>query len=239
MSRQWHEAVVQRKRVESRKFERRLEELEEELEPAWQIFELEFELGEAREEGDRRLIRDLERELKEIRGEKVSIALPPLKVPAKITAEELTVAAQLDFDRDVFVLLKKYCVACHGTETQEGDMNLQKLVSQTPFVRNSRMWLNVAEQTKNGVMPPAEAPQPSEVERRRIAAWLHNEIKNFDYRDIDNPGYEPTRRLTHQEYTNTVRDLFGFPIQVADKFPADLSGTSGFDNSANSLFIQP
>ncbi|MCZ6792828.1 MAG: DUF1592 domain-containing protein, partial [Planctomycetota bacterium] len=52
------------------------------------------------------------------------------------------------------------------------------------------------------------------------------------------PGHEPIRRLTHTEYGRTVRDLFGVEVDVAGKFPIDLSGTSGFDNSANTLFLQ-
>ena len=61
----------------------------------------------------------------------------------------------------------------------------------------------------------------------------------FDYSSIDNPGYEPARRLTHIEFSNTLRDLLGLDLNLVADFPIDLSGKSGFDNSANTLFLQP
>ncbi|MBM79308.1 MAG: hypothetical protein CMJ78_01785 [Planctomycetaceae bacterium] len=228
---------AQRQKYED--LEEQLDEIREELEPLWGVFELELELKEAREEGDRELIQELEEELKALRGEKTSVIVPQPAVIAKITSQEMANAVEFHFQRDIFPLLTKYCIRCHGQEVQEGELNFAKSIAETPFVRNSRLWLNVAEQTRNRVMPPDDEPQPTDQERRLIAAWILNAIKNFDYSKVDNPGYEPTRRLTHQEYNNTVRDLFGVEVQVTDKFPADLSAISGFDNSANSLFIQP
>ena len=81
--------------------------------------------------------------------------------------------------------------------------------------------------------------QPSEEQRRQLVLALHTAVYSFDYSQIKDPGYEPTRRLTHLEYDNTVRDLFGVDARRARKFPSDLAGVSGFDNSANTLYIQP
>ena len=88
-------------------------------------------------------------------------------------------------------------------------------------------------------MPPAGAPPlPPEV-RRRMAAMLHRDIEEFDYSTLDDPGFELMRRLTHTEYDNTIRDLFGVALNVTDRFPDELTGSSGFDNSSNTLFLQP
>ena len=159
--------------------------------------------------------------------------------PVTITKADRATVAQLNFQQAIFPLLQTHCVRCHGTDSQEGDLDLEKAATELPLVRNTRLWTSVAEHTKNRVMPPEEESQPSDKERRTIAAWLEGEIQNFDYSQVNDPGYEPARRLTHQEYGNTVRDLLGMPLRVTDKFPIDLSGTSGFDNSANTLFIQP
>ena len=112
-------------------------------------------------------------------------------------------------------------------------------MTERPFVKNRSKWINVYEQTRNHVMPPEGADELGESKRRKMVAWIHNAIHNFDYSTVSNPGFESTRRLTHREYSNTVRDLFGEKLNVISKFPADMSATSGFDNSANSLFIQP
>ena len=34
------------------------------------------------------------------------------------------------------------------------------------------------------------------------------------------------RRLTHTEFDNTVRDLLGVALDVTDRFPAELTGSS-------------
>jgi hypothetical protein len=51
-------------------------------------------------------------------------------------------------------------------------------------------------------------------------------------------GDAPLRRLTHDEYNNTVRDLLGDATRPADAFPTDTSQT-GFDNQASALTISP
>ena len=63
-------------------------------------------------------------------------------------------------------------------------------------------------------------------------------IDHFDYSTLDDPGYEPLRRLTHRELDNTLRDLVGADFSVTERFPAELTGASGFDNSANTLFLE-
>jgi hypothetical protein len=54
----------------------------------------------------------------------------------------------------------------------------------------------------------------------------------------DEPSFSPLRRLTRQEYNNTVRDLLGDTSAPADRFPADeVSG--GFGNNAAVLSVSP
>lgn len=136
-------------------------------------------------------------------------------------------------------LLVDYCYDCHDAETSKGDIDLESALENPPLVRHLALWENVAERTRNGDMPPEKKPQPSEEERARILAWLESEIDDFDYSRVDNPGFVPVRRLTHVEFNNTIRDLFGLDLKLVEDFPADLSGSSGFDNSANTLFVQP
>ncbi len=46
------------------------------------------------------------------------------------------------------------------------------------------------------------------------------------------------RRLNRQEYNNTIRDLLGLDLHLADGFPADEIGF-GFDNVGSALNISP
>ena len=136
-------------------------------------------------------------------------------------------------------LAEQYCYRCHGPQTQTAGINLATLVAERPLVRNRETWTRVIEALDEGKMPPAGAPSlPPEV-RRRMAALLHRDIEEFDYSTLDDPGFELMRRLTHTEYDNTIRDLFGVALNVTDRFPDELTGSSGFENSSNTLFLQP
>ncbi len=52
------------------------------------------------------------------------------------------------------------------------------------------------------------------------------------------PGTVVLHRLNRAEYDNTVRDLFGLDLAVADGFPAE-SHVEGFDNNAQALTVSP
>ena len=134
---------------------------------------------------------------------------------------------------------ERYCYRCHGPRTQTAGIDLAALVNERPLVRNRETWARVVEALDEGKMPPAGAPRPPHEVRRRMAAMLHRDIEEFDYSTIDDPGFEPLRRLTHTEYDNTIRDLFGAALNVTDRFPDELTGASGFENSSNTLFLQP
>lgn len=135
-------------------------------------------------------------------------------------------------------LLEQYCFRCHGSQTQTAGVDLDALIDQRPLVRNRESWTRVVDAVEVGKMPPAGAPQPAGAEREALVALLADSIQNFDYSTVDDPGYEPLRRLTHRELDNTLRDLIGASFPVTDRFPAELTGASGFDNSANTLFLE-
>ena len=135
-------------------------------------------------------------------------------------------------------LIDRYCAGCHGPQTQTAGLNLTSLADQRPLVRNRETWTRVIDALEVGKMPPAGAPQPTDADRTSLAALLTDAIDNFDYSTVDNPGFEPVRRLTHRELDLTLRDLVGATFSVTERFPAELTGASGFDNSANTLFLE-
>ena len=86
-------------------------------------------------------------------------------------------------------------------------------------------------------MPPKDKNQPHEKERLRLRKWISNEVDLFDYSQVRAPGHVPARRLSREEYNRTISDLVGLDLRPADQFPMDFTGTSGFSNSANTLFL--
>ena len=135
-------------------------------------------------------------------------------------------------------ILEEYCFDCHDPETKKGEVDLVGMLKQKPLVRNLESWERVMEALREKKMPPKRKAQPSEAERQQVLSTLNQSIHEFDYSTVNDPGFEPATRLTHQQYNNTMRDLFGVDLEPASKFPSELTGESGFDNSANTLFLQ-
>jgi hypothetical protein len=209
-------------------------ELGEELEwrmknPGRAVDELVGEFLREREEGEEE--EDEEPGKDEPEGE---VYTPP---PARKEITSELVGVTYDYDQHIVTTLETYCFDCHDKATAKGDLDLETALAEKPLVRNRLLWENVAERVKNGDMPPSKKAQPKERDRLRVRAWLAREIDHFDYSTVRNPGYLPARRLTREEYNRTIRDLVGLDLRPADQFPMDFSGTSGFSNSANTLFL--
>ena len=144
--------------------------------------------------------------------------------------------ARLDFAAELTPLLREYCFGCHNSKRKKGDIDIESALSSQPLVSRKKLWVNVLARIRDGDMPPEDEDQPSSRERDQLTRWLDDSITHFDYSKVRDPGYEPARRLTSREYNNTVEDLFGIKGSFSSGFPQDLSGSSGFDNSANTLF---
>ncbi|MEM6257148.1 MAG: DUF1592 domain-containing protein [Planctomycetota bacterium] len=135
-------------------------------------------------------------------------------------------------------LLDIHCVQCHGPDKGQGGIDLSLMLREQPMVRNRLDWVNVLQRISDGDMPPRRHPQPTAEERRALAGLIDRLVMRFDYAEVATAGYEPVRRLTHREYSNTLRDLLGIDWDAAEMFPTEMVGESGFDNSANTLFLQ-
>jgi len=159
--------------------------------------------------------------------------------PRRITTADRVAARRLDTRRDILPLIASVCTECHGEEKAKAGLDFEALLLARPIVKHRDDWRNAAFLLEHRFMPPADSKQPDEATRHRLVTWIRVQLDEFDYSTIKNPGYEPIRRLTHHEYDNTIRDLFGVDVRPASSFPAELSGTSGFDNSGNTLFLQP
>lgn len=231
--------------------ERELRHAAEQFEIRGELLELERELFWAREEGNTDETEEIESELQSLRRErgmderggdalaKSSAPRQPMLLPIKLSDEEIASASAHSFVDDILPKLKDACFECHDSSLASGDLDLERLVATSPLVVHREDWINVIEQLKNRSMPPSDHEQPSDEDRRLLAAALSDAILNFDYATVRSAGFVPVRRLTHDEYNHTVRDLFGADLRPADRFPTDMTASSGFDNSANSLFIQP
>jgi mono/diheme cytochrome c family protein len=148
--------------------------------------------------------------------------------------------ASWTFEKQTLPLLREHCLACHGKDKQEADLDLSRFTSEESLLAERRVWEGVLEMIESDAMPPADRPRLPATERRGLVRYLERALFNLDCEDeqaID-PGRVTIRRLNRVEYNNTIRDLLGVDFRPADDFPSDDVG-HGFDNIGDVLTVSP
>ncbi len=79
----------------------------------------------------------------------------------------------LDFATGVIPFIDTYCIDCHASDIQEGEIDLETLhdVGQGP-PEDRKTWGLMLKQLKTVEMPPEDEYQPSKEERAAMVAWL-------------------------------------------------------------------
>ena len=135
--------------------------------------------------------------------------------------------------------VKKYCADCHGSETQEGGLDLVRLVGLEATSVTRATWRKVAHQVDLGLMPPEDSdPRPTDAENKAVTAALQTTFFEVDCEIVHDPGRVTIRRLNRAEYNNTIRDLVGVDFEPAKDFPSDDVGY-GFDSIGDVLSLPP
>jgi Protein of unknown function (DUF1592)/Protein of unknown function (DUF1588)/Protein of unknown function (DUF1587)/Protein of unknown function (DUF1585)/Protein of unknown function (DUF1595)/Planctomycete cytochrome C len=142
------------------------------------------------------------------------------------------------FQRKVLTSLEHYCVDCHNQEESEAGIVLDRFANQEAAVKDGRTWLRVRDALQGRIMPPSDMPQPSLDELDGIIAWIENDFLAANCAKQVSSAPVVIRRLNRQEYNNTIRDLLGLDLHLADGFPPDDIGF-GFDNVGSALNISP
>ena len=140
---------------------------------------------------------------------------------------------------DTNTFLTTFCFQCHGEQPDEGLHSLSGLNDLSKDSGSREHWEKVFRQVKSRAMPPIDAAQPTEEERKTVVQALDEMLSWVDPNTMPDPGHVTVRRLNRQEYDNTVRDLFGLNIKPgAQLFPDDNVGY-GFDNIGDVLSVSP
>ena len=142
-----------------------------------------------------------------------------------------------EFQSEIRPVLVEHCQACHSQDS-ENRIRFLEAESVADISSDRSLWRNVAMQLRNRTMPPAGQPPP-EKDRFRVASWIDETLRATACDLGEYAGPVVVRRLNRSEYQNTVQDLFGLRIEVAELFPVDGSGGEGFDNNGETLFFSP
>jgi Protein of unknown function (DUF1592)/Protein of unknown function (DUF1588)/Protein of unknown function (DUF1587)/Protein of unknown function (DUF1595)/Protein of unknown function (DUF1585)/Planctomycete cytochrome C len=142
------------------------------------------------------------------------------------------------FQKKILTSLGHYCVDCHNKEESESGIVLDRYDNQEAAVKDGPTWLRVRDALQGRIMPPADMPQPSAEELDGMISWIENDFLAASCATQVGSAPVVIRRLNRQEYNNTIRDLLGLDLKLADGFPADEIGF-GFDNVGSALNISP
>lgn len=143
-----------------------------------------------------------------------------------------------NFTARIAPFLEMHCHSCHGGDEPEGGLALDGYIDSSRIQTDFEVWEKVLRAVRDRQMPPADMPQPSEPALQSVIAGLEAELATFDCRGVRHPGRVTIRRLNRAEYDNTVRDLTGLDLHLAEDFPSDDVG-AGFDNIGDVLSIPP
>ncbi len=146
-----------------------------------------------------------------------------------------------EYARDIKPILKSFCLDCHSTAKQDGELDLERFAALSDVRNGTRVWLKVAEMLDTNEMPPKDAkPQPTAAQKKQLRGWIERYLNSEAFASAGDPGPVVLRRLSNAEYTYTIRDLTGVEtLSPAKEFPADNAAGEGFTNAGNAMVMSP
>ena len=140
------------------------------------------------------------------------------------------------FEQTIQPVLNRYCLNCHSTEKQKGDLDLEA----SDILKEPHIWENVLDQIELGEMPPKKEKQLSSEEKKQLTDWVRGTLDQIALANAGDPGPVVLRRLSNMEYTYTLRDLTGIEsLDPAKEFPVDGAAGEGFTNAGAALVMSP
>ena len=132
-------------------------------------------------------------------------------------------------------LFQETCISCHGPEKQKGKFRVDDLPFEIKDIESAERWQKVLNQMNSGDMPPEDEKQPTSAAKADFLDDLANVMVVARRSLGDQNGVITMRRLNRREYRNTLRELLGVEINVAE-LPPD-GGSGSFDTVGANLFM--
>ncbi|MFP6738623.1 MAG: DUF1587 domain-containing protein, partial [Planctomycetota bacterium] len=133
-------------------------------------------------------------------------------------------------------VLEKYCFRCHGPKKKKSGVRVDILDGS---LEDKQLFLlkHMLKQLEEGAMPPKKERQPSADERKVVLEWVGQALRAGERKTRARNG--TVRRLTVEQYHNTLRDLLGVEDLLAKALPADGISKEGFRNNQDTLLLMP
>lgn len=137
--------------------------------------------------------------------------------------------------KNVTAIVKSRCAGCHGGERPEAGVKLDGEWTHDRLVSaDGQAWFRALHEIESGRMPPEEEEQPTAAERKAVAAWIRGDLAALERAHQKRIGRSQLRRLSREEYANTVFDIFGFRPPVSVDLPED-GRVDGYQKVARAL----
>jgi mono/diheme cytochrome c family protein len=130
--------------------------------------------------------------------------------------------------------LARHCFDCHSGDKPKADLRLDRLSADLSDAAARETWTAVVERIEAGEMPPKEKPRPPNADLRAVLKSIMPPLAAAIAAARGRQGRTVLRRRNRVEYQNTIRDLLGVHIDLAERLPIDGSA-NGFDNSGAAL----
>ncbi|MDV6034449.1 MAG: DUF1592 domain-containing protein [Phycisphaera sp. RhM] len=141
------------------------------------------------------------------------------------------------FESTIKPLLEQNCLDCHGPDTVEGNVRIDTLDPNLLTGGDTDWWSEIFAAITKGEMPPPDAGEFSDDERRLLVDWLSSELQIASIVRRRSGGHSAFRRMTRYEYNYALQDLFGVPWDFARDLPPEPHSEEGFENSSDVLHL--
>jgi hypothetical protein len=132
------------------------------------------------------------------------------------------------FSKNVLGFLNEHCVDCHGGDQPKAKLDLSAARTLEEIEQQGPLWFRVMERVESGEMPPKEEGPLPPAARDAIVQWVRGDVFAHLRERQKREGRSPLRRLSRNEYANTVQDVFGIRPPVTRMMPPD-GRVDGYD----------
>ncbi len=152
-----------------------------------------------------------------------------------VAASHLASAAAAGLPAPVATIVESRCAGCHGGDHPEAGVKLDgEWTAERLVAADGNTWFRALHEIESGRMPPEEEEQPTADDRATVANWIRGDLATLQKEHQARIGRSQLRRLSREEYANTVFDIFGFRPPVSVDLPED-GRVDGYQKVAKAL----
>jgi cytochrome c553 len=164
--------------------------------------------------------------------------LRPLIVCLALLPPALAEDAARVFQQQIAPILEARCTDCHGGTKPKAQLSLEAIPTLEHLRTHYHHWYNVLEQIETGTMPPEKADPLASADREALMAWIRGDLTRLLVEQQRREGRSQFRRLSRNDYANTVQDIFGIRPPAIRLMPGD-GRVDGYDKVSKALPFSP